>query len=112
MSVQAVWNGALVASAEHTVVVDGNHYFLRDSLRMEHFSPSRRTRSLCPWKGLATYYSITVDGQTFPDAAWEYRKPLPFGRKIKDRVAFGPGVEIVTDPRDENQTNRTSDQRP
>lgn len=103
MSVQAVWNGAVVASAEHTVVVDGNHYFPRDSLRMEYLSPSRQTRSLCPWKGLASYYSITVDGVTNPDAVWEYKRPLPFGRKVKDRVAFGHGVQIVTDRRDDHR---------
>ncbi|GGJ73442.1 DUF427 domain-containing protein [Streptomyces brasiliensis] len=65
---RAVWNGAELAEAEHTVVVEGNHYFPPESLRREYFAESR-TRSLCPWKGVARYYTVAVGGQANPDAA-------------------------------------------
>jgi len=96
MRMKAIWNGVVLAESDDTVVVEGNHYFPRDSLVEEYFEPSW-TRSVCPWKGVASYYSVTVDGQTNPDAAWEYRKPFPTARSIKGRVAFWHGVQVVAD---------------
>lgn len=96
MRMRAIWNGAVLAQSDDTVVVEGNHYFPRESLAEEYFTTSP-TRSLCPWKGLASYYSVTVDGATNADAAWEYRRPSPLARKIQGRVAFWQGVKIVAD---------------
>jgi uncharacterized protein (DUF427 family) len=90
---RAVWNGAVLAQVEHTVVMEGNHYFPPESLDRAYFSESR-TRSLCPWKGIARYYSVTGDGQTNPNAAWYYPHPSPFARKIKNHVAFWNGVTV------------------
>jgi len=94
MRMKAIWNGVVLAVSDDTVVVEGNHYFPREALAEEYVEPSR-TRSVCPWKGVASYYALTVDGQTFPDAAWEYKKPSLLARKIKGRVAFWPGVQVV-----------------
>lgn len=96
MMMRAIWNGTVLAESDDTVVVEGNHYFPRESLVEEYFSPSG-ARSICPWKGAASYYTITVDGMTNPDAAWEYPSPSLLARKIKNRVAFWHGVEIVAD---------------
>jgi uncharacterized protein (DUF427 family) len=96
MTVRAVWNGAVLAESDDTVVVKGNHYFPPQSLRWEYFTDSR-SRSLCPWKGIASYYTVTVDGRTNPDAAWYYPRPSPFARKLKNRVAFWNGVEVAAD---------------
>jgi len=51
--------------------------------------------STCPWKGLASYYSIRVDGKTNRDAAWYYPEPKEGATFIKDYVAFWNGVEIL-----------------
>lgn len=56
---RAIWNDAVLADSDDTVVVEGNHYFPADSLRREHFRPSDR-RSVCPWKGTASYYDVVV----------------------------------------------------
>ena len=43
----------------------------------------------CPWKGTASYYNITVDGQEAKDAAWYYPQPkTEKAEKLKDHVAF------------------------
>lgn len=84
MTIKAIWNGTVVAESDDTVVVEGNHYFPRESLVEEHFAPSK-TRSVCPWKGIASYYTITVDGVVNPDAAWECNAPFPWPQ------AQGPG---------------------
>jgi len=90
---RATWNGAVLAESDDTVVVKGNHYFPRAALREEHFRPSD-THSVCPWKGTASYLSVTVDGEDNPDAAWFYAEPKDAAAQIRDRVAFWRGVEV------------------
>jgi uncharacterized protein (DUF427 family) len=90
---KAIWNGQVIAESDNTVVVEGNHYFPLESLKKEFFKESDRT-STCPWKGLANYYDIEVNGETNKGAAWYYRQPSDAAKKIKDHVAFWKGVEI------------------
>lgn len=94
MEYHAVWQGVVLARSADTVMVEGNRYFPADSLDMSYFRAST-TRSVCPWKGLASYYSVTVDGVTNPDAAWFYPRPSPLARKVRGRVAFWRGVDVV-----------------
>ncbi|MBT2391871.1 DUF427 domain-containing protein [Streptomyces sp. ISL-1] len=94
---RAVWRGAVLAEAERTVVVEGNHYFPPESLHREYFTESR-AKSLCFWKGLARYYTVTVDGQVNANAAWYYPHPTPPAKKIKNRVAFWNGVTFEAPP--------------
>jgi uncharacterized protein (DUF427 family) len=91
--VKAIWNGTVVAESEETVVVEGNHYFPADSVDRRYLRPSRM-RTVCPWKGLAGYYTLEVDGAVNRRAAWTYRHPFPWIRKIRDHVAFWGGVEV------------------
>jgi uncharacterized protein (DUF427 family) len=48
------------------------------------------TGSYCPYKGDASYYSISVDGDKAVDAVWEYQDPRPAVAEIKGHVAFYP----------------------
>ncbi|WP_062076796.1 DUF427 domain-containing protein [Demequina globuliformis] len=93
---KAVWNGAVIAQSDQTVVVEGNHYFPLDSVNTDYLSDSDMV-SKCPWKGEASYWSITVDGETNPDAVWIYRDPKPRADMIRDHVAFWRGVDVVED---------------
>jgi uncharacterized protein (DUF427 family) len=98
---RAIWNGAVLAAAPETKVVEGNHYFPPESLNRQYFTDSP-TKSLCPWKGIAHYYTVAVDDQINPNAAWPYPRPWPLARRIKGHVAFWSGVvvERVEDARD------------
>jgi uncharacterized protein (DUF427 family) len=91
---KAIWNDTVVAQSDQTVVVEGNHYFPADSIRQEYFQPSEHHTS-CPWKGVASYYTLTVDGKTNPDAAWYYPDPKSAAEQIKGRIAFWKGVKVV-----------------
>src|SRR5207344_1465304 len=71
---KAVWNGVTIAESDDTVVVEGNHYFPESSLKREYVVGSNH-RSTCPWKGMAQYYSLLVDGNLNPDAVWYYAEP-------------------------------------
>ncbi len=92
--VKAVWNNATIAESDDTVVVEGNHYFPVDAVDQSLLRPSTTT-SKCPWKGVASYHSIEVDGQTNKDAAWYYAAPLPAAAEIAGRIAFWKGVKIL-----------------
>ncbi|MFK7739826.1 MAG: DUF427 domain-containing protein [Planctomycetota bacterium] len=91
--VKAVWQGTVIAESDDTVIVDGNHYFPSDSLVQEHFRSSANT-SVCPWKGTANYYDITVGDAVNEGAAWYYSTPKPKAEELKDRVAFWRGVTV------------------
>jgi uncharacterized protein (DUF427 family) len=90
---KAIWNGTVIAESEDTKVVEGNHYFPPESVDERYLRPSLM-RSLCFWKGIASYYTLEVEGERNRNAAWTYRHPLPWIRKIRDHVAFWNGVEI------------------
>lgn len=89
----AMWNGAVIAKSDKPVVVEGNYYFPPESVRTEYLKPSTTT-SRCPWKGLANYYSLLVDGATNEDAAWYYAEPSDAASAIKGYVAFWKGVDV------------------
>ena len=91
---KAMWRGKVLAESDKTIVVEENHYFPPDSVRRELFTESQ-THTTCPWKGQASYYSIVVDGEENPDAAWYYPQPKEAAAEIKDYVAFWKGVEIA-----------------
>lgn len=101
--IRAIWKGTVLAEAPHTLRVEGNHYFPAESLRAEYFVDSS-TKSVCPWKGVARCYTVIVDGEANPDAAWYYRKPSPLARRIKDHVAFWNGVHVESGPEESDPT--------
>jgi uncharacterized protein (DUF427 family) len=50
----------------------------------------------CPFKGVASYYSLKAEDETAENAVWYYPDPCPQVAAIKDRVAFcGDRVEII-----------------
>ncbi|WP_395795086.1 DUF427 domain-containing protein [Aquimonas sp.] len=90
---KAIWNGAVLAESDDTVVVENNHYFPADALNREFFKPSDHT-SVCGWKGTASYFSVEVDGQSNHNAAWYYPEPKERATAIRGRVAFWKGVQV------------------
>jgi len=90
---KATWNGVVLAESDKCEVVEGNQYFPPDSVKREYFKESG-THTTCPWKGLASYYSIEVNGKENKDAAWYYPSPKDAAKQIKDYVAFWHGVQV------------------
>ena len=91
---KAIWNKKVIAESNKTVVVENNHYFPVESVNKEYLQSSEK-HSSCPWKGLASYYSLAVDGEVNKDAAWFYPQPKDAAKEIKDHVAFWKGVQIT-----------------
>ena len=91
---KAIWNDVVIAESDHYEEVEGNVYFPPESIRREFFSESS-TKSVCPWKGTARYFTLTVNGQQNKDAAWYYADPSGLAQSIKGRIAFWKGVQVI-----------------
>mmetsp|Transcript_20936 Transcript_20936/g.27062 ORF Transcript_20936/g.27062 Transcript_20936/m.27062 type:complete len:94 (-) Transcript_20936:277-558(-) len=92
---KAVWNDAVLAESDDTVIVEGNHYFPPDSLIMSHLTKTTHT-TRCGWKGVASYYTVNDgSGKTNANAAFVYENPKTAADNIKGHMAFWKGVKVV-----------------
>ncbi|AMR34459.1 hypothetical protein A0256_07315 [Mucilaginibacter sp. PAMC 26640] len=91
---KAIWNNQVIAESDETIVVENNHYFPKDSIKAEFFKQTS-TKTTCPWKGLASYYTVEVDGKQNPDAAWYYPEPKSAAANIANYIAFWKGVKVT-----------------
>ncbi len=90
---KAAWKDTVLAESKNTVVVEGNHYFPPEDVKQEYLVESDyRTR--CPWKGLAHFYHIKVDGEKVENSAWSYPDPKEKARYITGYFAFGKDVKV------------------
>ena len=90
---KAIWNGAILAESDETVVVESNHYFPLESVNQGLLRKSSH-QTTCGWKGTASYYDVVVDGETNQQAAWYYPTPKDAAKNICNHVAFWKGVEV------------------
>ena len=91
---KAIWNGEIIAESDATIIIEGNHYFPPETINPE-FVKSSDTHTTCPWKGLASYYNVEVNGSTNSDAAWYYPEVSELAKGIKGYVAFWHGVKVT-----------------
>jgi len=92
--VKAIWNGKIIAESDQTIMIEGNHYFPPESVNRSYLVENE-THSVCPWKGMASYYDIKVDDHINRAAAWYYPEPSNLAEKIQNHVAFWRGVKII-----------------
>ncbi len=90
---KAEWNGHVIAQSDDVLKVEGNAYFPIESVEKSYLRDSA-THSTCPWKGVASYYTLDVDGKENRDAAWFYPEPKSAATEIRGRVAFWKGVTV------------------
>ena len=90
---KATWGGRVIAESNAAKVVEGNQYFPPESVKRDALKPSEHT-SVCPWKGLAHYYHVEVNGIRNDNAAWYYPEPKEAAAEIKDHVAFWKGIKV------------------
>jgi uncharacterized protein (DUF427 family) len=90
---RATWNGKVIAESNRTIEVEGNYYFPLDDVKTEFLKPSS-TKTVCSWKGTASYYTLELDGKKNADAAWFYPEPKDAAQNIRGFVAFWKGVTV------------------
>ena len=91
---KAIWNGVVLAESDQTEIVEGNHYFPPQTINREYFKESSH-HTTCHWKGMASYYTLEVNGQKNENAAWYYPTPSAAASQITNYVAFWRGVQVV-----------------
>jgi uncharacterized protein (DUF427 family) len=52
-------------------------------------------KTMCPYKGEASYYSLHIEGRIFENAVWSYEDPYPAMEAIRGRLAFYPDTVEV-----------------
>lgn len=93
---KAIWNGKVLAESQKTINIEGNAYFPPESIQKDYFVESD-LHTTCPWKGIASYYNVKVDGEINENSAWYYPDPKAAANEIKNYIAFWKGVEVVND---------------
>ncbi len=86
----------VIATTDDPVIVEGYVYFPEHKVA-EGVLIANKAKSLCFWKGIASYYDVATGDATLRSAAFTYRHPSPLARRIKGRVAFWNGVDVSTD---------------
>jgi uncharacterized protein (DUF427 family) len=72
-------------------------YIPRTDVALEHLSESP-TRTQCPYKGVAEYYSVLAGDRLIEDLAWTYTFPVVECRRIAQHICFfSERVEITLD---------------
>ena len=95
------WAGRVIAKTEDALVLREStyrpvYYLPLDAVESDVLEASTH-RTYCPYKGDATYYSLTDGDQVTADAVWTYLSPYDAVSEIAGRVAFYPQhVEITT----------------
>jgi len=76
------------------------YYIARQDVEMDLLTPTE-TQSICPYKGVASYYAVQVNGETYTDAVFSYPDPIPETPKIKGLLSFWPEkdkrIQILVD---------------
>ncbi len=73
------------------------YYLPKEDVRMELLAPTEK-HTRCPYKGLASYYSVTVGDKVYQDLVWCYPYPIPECPKIENLVCFfNETVDIYVD---------------
>ena len=86
------------------------HYLPPTSVRWEYLSKSG-TETLCPYKGRANYYDVSVGGKVYRDVVWYYRYPTAESGAIAGHLCFyNEKVDVWVDgvKEEENRYNTTS----
>lgn len=95
-------DGVTVADSTHAsflfeTALPTRYYFPKTDIRMDLLTPTDKATQ-CPYKGSARYWSLTVNGETYPDIAWAYDAPFPESQKIMGLVSFyNEKVDIYVD---------------
>lgn len=97
----ATLNGTVIAEAadDDIIRIEGNSYFPRSAVK-EGFLTTSPTPYTCAWKGECQYFTVTVDGQAYPDRAWTYPEPYEsgiarVGKDFSNYVAFWKEVRVA-----------------
>ncbi|WP_431238013.1 DUF427 domain-containing protein [Mycolicibacterium aichiense] len=98
--VQVRVNGQLVADTRAALGLAESTYPVVQYIPLGDVDPAvlacTDTRTYCPYKGEASYYSVTAGDATVEDVIWTYEEPYPAVAAIAGHVAFYPNKADIS----------------
>ncbi len=100
--VRVVIGGETVAESNnprilHESGLPPRYYLPKSDVRFDLLTPTS-TSTACPYKGVARYWTVSVNGDAHDDVVWGYDEPLPESAGIAGYVAFyNEKVDIYVD---------------
>ncbi|WHY69009.1 DUF427 domain-containing protein [Neobacillus sp. SuZ13] len=100
--IKVVLEGKTVAESRRPVIVfetgvPVRYYLPKEDVAQEVLELSN-LKTRCPYKGIASYWSVIIDGNSFEDIVWSYPHPIPEIPKIAGLLSFyNERVEIYVD---------------
>ena len=100
LRVQVRFDGEVIADSANAIRMDEGsyppvYYVPRNDVKMERFV--RTTHSTyCPFKGQASYYTLSSGARTEENAVWSYEQPYDEVAGIKEYLAFYPNKVEIT----------------
>lgn len=99
-AVRAMWGDLLIAETDEAIMVEGNYYFPLGDIK-DGVLTKTSTSTHCPWKGDASYFSLTDGDRIVEDAAWTYQTPTKAASRLKGYVAFWKEVDVIKEKPEE-----------
>ena len=92
--IRIVFNGETIADSTRAMrVLETSHppayYIPKEDVQMDKLTRTSR-RTMCEFKGAATYWTVTVGNRSEENVAWTYETPVPAFEPIKGYVAVYP----------------------
>jgi uncharacterized protein (DUF427 family) len=89
---RVVFNGETIADTTNAYrVLETSHpptyYIPQEDIKMDFFSRTSR-RTMCEFKGAASYWTINVDGKTLQNSAWSYDTPTAKFEPMAGYISF------------------------
>ncbi len=90
----AAHGGQVIADSTRAMVLrEANYppcyYFPREDVVMDRLTRTDRSTH-CPYKGDASYFTLTTDALTAENGAWSYEKPYPSAIDVTEMISFYP----------------------
>ncbi len=90
--IRVIFGSETIADSTHALILhERNHvpvyYFPRADVAMDRLCQTDQSTH-CPFKGDASYYSVTAGGQTVENAVWSYEHPFDECEGIGEYLAF------------------------
>lgn len=90
--VEVVVGGVIVADSNRPMALfetgrPVRWYLPQADVRMDLLEPTI-TRTGCPYKGWASYWSVKAVGERYDDVAWSYLRPLPESARIAEHICI------------------------
>jgi uncharacterized protein (DUF427 family) len=98
-NVRILFQGKLIAETRRAVILSETglpsvYYIPREDAKMQFFARSTHM-TRCPYKGIANYFDLTVDGVRSVNAVWTYEDPIAAAKAITGHLAFYPDRVVM-----------------